>query len=250
MPNKQEQAVADGSIALQADQIKDVIINNGVQIADIIPICRQIYDLNFPRLREEAARVALENVNSFSTALQASLSQNIEGVLLEKLADPDMQFCLNQSLQLVARHGEKIKPELLINLIQAKMAEDTNDFQNLICNQAINVLDKITIKHLHLIFFVGLVNNSLPHISLGHGALDVDDSFLIDIIKKIDKLFCNFYSKFDRCLELEYSDSKYLESLGIFNYDNMPFSYSRANSNMRCDSLKSLMIINKLSKFL
>ncbi|MBC67423.1 MAG: hypothetical protein CL492_00725 [Acinetobacter sp.] len=226
MPNKQEQAVADGSIALQADQIKDVIINNGVQIADIIPICRQIYDLNFPRLREEAARVALENVNSFSTALQASLSQNIEGVLLEKLADPDMQFCLNQSLQLVARHGEKIKPELLINLIQAKMAEDTNDFQNLICNQAINVLDKITIKHLHLIFFVGLVNNSLPHISLGHGALDVDDSFLIDIIKKIDKLFCNFYSKFDRCLELEYSDSKYLESLGIFNYDNMPFSYS------------------------
>ncbi|OTM89248.1 hypothetical protein [Acinetobacter pittii] len=25
---------------------------------------------------------------------------------------------------------------------------------------------------------------------------------------------------------------------------------SRANSNMRCDSLKSLMIINKLSKFL
>ena len=94
-------------------------------------------------------------MNRFSTALQASLSQNIEGVLLEKLADPDMQFCLNQSLQLVARHGEKIKPELLINLIQAKMAEDTNDFQNLICNQAINVLDKITIKHLHLIFFVG-----------------------------------------------------------------------------------------------
>ena len=26
--------------------------------------------------------------------------------------------------------------------------------------------------------------------------------------------------------------------------------YRRANSNMRCDSLKSLMIINKLSKFL
>lgn len=27
-------------------------------------------------------------------------------------------------------------------------------------------------------------------------------------------------------------------------------SHSRANSNMRCDSFKSLMIINKLSKFL
>ncbi|OTU63191.1 hypothetical protein CAT33_13695 [Acinetobacter baumannii] len=28
------------------------------------------------------------------------------------------------------------------------------------------------------------------------------------------------------------------------------FDHNRANSNMRCDSLKSLMIINKLSKFL
>ncbi|MEO4131652.1 hypothetical protein [Acinetobacter pittii] len=35
-------------------------------------------------------------------------------------------------------------------------------------------------------------------------------------------------------------------------HDNSPSHHhnSRANSNMRCDSLKSLMIINKLSKFL
>ncbi|MBP8005874.1 MAG: hypothetical protein KAZ18_03125 [Acinetobacter sp.] len=226
MPNNQEQAVASGSIALQAEQIKDVIINNGVQIAEIIPICNQLFEMNFPRLREEAAKTALENVQKFSLALQTSINENIETIVLEKLADPDIQFCLNQSLQLVARHGEKIKPELLINLIQKKMSEDTNDFENLICNQAINMLDKITIRHLHLILFVGVVDNILPRISLGHSALNVDDSFLIDIIKKIDRVFCDLYFKFDKCLELEYSDSKYLESLGILNFDNMPFSYS------------------------
>ncbi|SSP02878.1 Uncharacterised protein [Acinetobacter baumannii] len=32
--------------------------------------------------------------------------------------------------------------------------------------------------------------------------------------------------------------------------DEELFSHDWANSNMRCDSLKSLMIINKLSKFL
>lgn len=32
--------------------------------------------------------------------------------------------------------------------------------------------------------------------------------------------------------------------------DFWPIDDRRANSNMRCDSLKSLMIINKLSKFL
>jgi hypothetical protein len=226
MPNKQEQAVADGSIALQADQIKNVTINNGVQITEIIPICNQLFETNFPRLREEAAKIAQENVQSFSIALQASISENIETIVIEKLADPDLQFCLNQSVQLAARYGEKAHPDLLIKLINTKMLENTNDFKNLICNQAINVLDKITIKHLHLIFFVGLVNNILPRISLGHGTLDVDDSFLIDIVRKIEKVFCDLYFKFDRCLDLEYSDSKYLESLGILNFDNMPFSYS------------------------
>ncbi|EKU51551.1 hypothetical protein ACINWC323_1795 [Acinetobacter sp. WC-323] len=226
MPNNQEQAVVGGSVALQADQIQDVIINNGVQITEIIPICNQLFEMNFPRLREEAAKIALENVQKFSLALQTSINENVETIVLEKLADPDIQFCLNQSLQLVARHGEKIKPELLINLIQKKLSEDTNDFENLICNQAINMLDKITIRHLHLILFVGVVDNILPRISLGHSALNVDDSFLIDIIKKIDRVFCDLYFKFDKSLELEYSDSKYLESLGILNFDNMPFSYS------------------------
>lgn len=120
MPNKQEQDVQEGSIALQAEQIKDVTINNGVQITEIIPLCNHIFELNFPRLREEAAKIAHENVQTFSIALHESLNQNIENILLTKFADPDMQFCLNQVLQLVARHGKKIKPELLINLIQKK----------------------------------------------------------------------------------------------------------------------------------
>jgi hypothetical protein len=242
MANKQEQNVVDGSIALQADQIKNVTINNGVPITEIIPICNQIFELNFPRLRDEAAKIAYENVQKFSSELQVSLNKNIDVIVLEKLADPDLQFCLNQSLQLVVRHGEKINPELLVSLIQRKMLEDTNDFENLICNQAINMLDKITDKHLHLIIFIGVVNNILPKKYLSDTSINMDESFLIKIVEKIDEVFVNLNFTFFKALGLDYADSKYLESLGIINFDNMPFSYS--SFTLLHDSLGDKVLIN------
>lgn len=225
MANKQEQNVVDGSIALQADQIKDVTINNGVPITEIIPICNQIFELNFPRLRDEAAKIAYENVEKFSSKLQVSLNKNIDVIVLEKLADPDLQFCLNQSLQLVARHGEKINPELLVSLIQRKMLEDTNDFDNLICNQAINILDKITGKNLKLIVFIGLVVSVLPKI-FTLGKLRLDEADILNVILRINDFFEKFYHVFYLGLNSDYLEAKYLESLGIINFDNMPFSFS------------------------
>ncbi|AXW92672.1 hypothetical protein Aba7847_19815 (plasmid) [Acinetobacter baumannii] len=53
-----------------------------------------------------------------------------------------------------------------------------------------------------------------------------------------------------------YKSKKYQNDLWVQNVGQMTFyiglflSINGANSNMRCDSLKSLMIINKLSKFL
>ncbi|RSF44383.1 hypothetical protein [Acinetobacter baumannii] len=41
----------------------------------------------------------------------------------------------------------------------------------------------------------------------------------------------------------------YAKQLKLIDQDTQPEEFM-ANSNMRCDSLKSLMIINKLSKFL
>ncbi len=44
--------------------------------------------------------------------------------------------------------------------------------------------------------------------------------------------------------------AKNAEEIFFISKNNLHISKEWANSNMRCDSLKSLMIINKLSKFL
>ncbi|OTG88878.1 hypothetical protein B9T34_14035 [Acinetobacter sp. ANC 3813] len=223
VPNNQEQAVEGGSIALQAEQINDVTINNGVLITEIIPICNQLFDMNFPRLRDEAAKVALENVHNFSIALQANLNQNIENILLEKLADPDIQFCLNQSIQLAARFGEKAHPDLLIKLINTKMLESTDDFNNLICNQAIEIVPKLVSKHIDFIVFIYLLDTFLPSYEKEddwNNDLKVE-FFLGNINEIIEKLILPF-SQYER---VDLKEAKYLESIGILIHNNNHFAY-------------------------
>ncbi len=53
---------------------------------------------------------------------------------------------------------------------------------------------------------------------------------------------------FEHCLSLPLADRKIKVDLSLIPH--FEDREERANSNMRCDSLKSLMIINKLSKFL
>ncbi len=47
-----------------------------------------------------------------------------------------------------------------------------------------------------------------------------------------------------------YIPNEFFEFVKILDEDEFEIDEVGANSNMRCDSLKSLMIINKLSKFL
>ena len=144
MPNNQEQAVEGGSIALQAEQIKDVTINNGVQITDIIPICNQIFELNFPKLKELASEIANNRVDEFASSLRDNLNNDIQKIVLNKFVDPDVQFLLNDALRNVARKGNKANPKILIDLIKARVIDNQSDFVELVTTQAVEVLSKIT----------------------------------------------------------------------------------------------------------
>ena len=79
----------------------------------------------------------------------------------------------------------------------------------------------------------------------------------------IDELLWAYYANSHQGFCIEYDQEVLLQIKNIQTYcvmeygDDLPklnfnsvFLNNRANSNMRCDSLKSLMIINKLSKFL
>ena len=104
------------------------------------------------------------------------------------------------------------------------------------------------------------------HLPLYHEFLELFDNYEIqnwEAKKFWEKLNINQIYRNDKTKRLMYSGLKvlirfqYLEvnhetsRKNVFSYTETPrMNELRANSNMRCDSLKSLMIINKLSKFL
>lgn len=223
MPNNQEQNVEGGSIALQADHISGLTINAGVQITDVIPLCNQIFELNFPKLREEAAKVANENIEKFSIDLKNSLSKDIEAIVINKLADPDMQFCLNQSLQIVARYGEKVNSHLLIKLINTKMLASTDDFNNLICNQAIEIVPKLVARHIDFIVFVFPIDNFLPKYTKEEDWKA--DQKIEKFLGNINEIIKTLILPFSQYEQVNLKDAKYLESIGALIHNNNHFSY-------------------------
>ncbi|WP_392390371.1 hemerythrin domain-containing protein [Acinetobacter radioresistens] len=76
-----------------------------------------------------------------------------------------------------------------------------------------------------------------PEYNTGIDVIDDQHKRILDYINQIDQNTDRHHTK------------QILDD--IIDYTQSHFTFEeRANSNMRCDSLKSLMIINKLSKFL
>jgi len=224
MGNNKKQAVENNSTAVQADVIENLTIERGLSPKEVEIYCLGLFEYNFPRLRDAAAQKAEENIKIFAKKLKENIEENIEAIVLDKFSDPDVQFHLNDVIQNIARKGEKAHPEILIELIKNKVSKKTDDFDDLICNQSVNLIDKLTTEHIQLLAFIRIVNNFLPSEELMN-ITDMDEQKFILILKKINRGMFFFESILSGSFNLNYIQSKYLESIGLIHFDNMPFAY-------------------------
>lgn len=221
-PNK-KQAAENNSTAIQADVIQNLTIEQGLKPKEVEIYCLGLFESNFPRLRDAAAQQAEQNIEIFAKRLKKEIEENVEKILIDNFSDPDVQFLLNDVVTKIARNGDKAHTEILIELIQNRISKTSNDFDNLICNQAVTVIDKLTKAHIELLAFIRIVNNFLPSIDL---VSSIDEKKLILILKKIDNGVSFFGEVVNEAFDLSYIQAKYLESSGLLHFDNSPFSYS------------------------
>lgn len=224
MGNNQKQDVKNNSTAVQAEVIENLTIESGLSPKEVEIYCLGLFECNFPRLRDAAAQKAEENIKNFAENLKKNIEKNIEAIVIDKFSDPDVQFYLNDVIQNIARKGEKAHPEILIELIKSKVSKKADDFDDLICNQSVNLIDKLTTEHIQLLAFIRIVNNILPSEELMNIS-DMDEQKFILILKKINRGIIFFESIVNASFNLNYIQSKYLESIGLIHFDNMPFSY-------------------------
>ncbi|MDH2613423.1 LPO_1073/Vpar_1526 family protein [Acinetobacter baumannii] len=150
----QSQEVSENSIAIQAGRD----LNIGLSYRDVKEICVDLIEANFPILREEARQISMQYVEEFGRKFFERLQSEDSEITQEKLKDPDVQAAITTSVIHVARMTEKSYQEILCELLAEKI-KNNEDEKNLLLNDAIEVMTKITKNQLLFIVFMHCLRN-------------------------------------------------------------------------------------------
>lgn len=165
MIENQSQDVGDGSLAVQVK--RDLIINQGLQVAELKDLCILFLQQNFPKLRDEAIDAARKNVESYIPILEASIAKQAKNIDPSKIADPDIQASINESVQATARKGQKANCAMLAELVSTRMRSDTSPILSIVAEEAIRLVPRLTptqIAYLTLCFFLNRLQYSVTTI--------------------------------------------------------------------------------------
>lgn len=156
LPDKQKQNVGDNSLALQAQG--DVHVTYGLGYQDVKSICTDLFNTNFPQLREEALAEARKHVQEYSEDLMDSLKSEKPEFLATRLNSPDVQFSINESIMQVAKNSSQEKSKVLKKLIIEKIKSDDEE-RNILINEAIELLPRLSKNQLSFLAFIHSARN-------------------------------------------------------------------------------------------
>lgn len=146
---KSGQSVGDNSSAIQVTG--DAHFGNTT--TEVMAICQLMVKSEMASLREDAFALVDSRAQEFGNQIAEKLSKDVDEKLRAKLADPDMQYTLNQAVVQVARKGFDAKSELLKELIVSKF-KSTEEEENLILDHALDITQRLTTSEIKLLSLV------------------------------------------------------------------------------------------------
>ncbi len=161
---KSGQSVGDNSSAIQVTG--DAYFGNTT--TEVMAICQLMVKSEMASLREDAFALVDSRAQEFGHQIAEKLSKDVDEKLRAKLADPDIQYTLNQAVVQVARKGFDAKSELLKELIVTKIENDQED-QSILIDQALDTTSRLTtndIKFLAFVYFLRSINKMVGSINI------------------------------------------------------------------------------------
>lgn len=201
MADKLKQEVAKNALAVQAG--RDV--NVGMSFTEVERVFTILFENNFPKLQEIAARTAEENVTKFVGKLKEDFVRNSEKIDMSKIAEPDVQYMFNDIMKSNARKGEKANPEILSALVVQRISTDSNDMLSLTCGEAMDIVPKLNTEHISFLTFHQMMYKVF---NLAYTKYTEFEEWGQLIMKVSNNIF-----------ELSDINIKYLEYLGVLSKD-------------------------------
>jgi len=120
-------------------------------IADAERLFELLFKENFPKLQEEAQKIAQQSIEKFCKEFVIKAKTNLNEGEIKKLADPDIQYVLTKSILQAGRRDKKDLRENLSYLIVERIKNSDHDLKSLVYNEAIETIGKLTIDGLKII---------------------------------------------------------------------------------------------------
>lgn len=217
MSDKQEVSKVKDSKIIQAG--RDVLINTGLNAADIIAIVKEVVASELAVYTQNAEIKAEERLKEFSEELVEQLAQKVSDKL-NRFNEPALQFAVREAALSFVKSGKELDKNALIDLMIERVKVDENTTRQKLIDQALRIVPILSQECLDLLSL--LVFRNLQHFGLRDHILpwykSIDD--IIDRAPRIRKLDIAFLSQAGCAIALPgISFSKKCRDVFLENYD-------------------------------
>jgi hypothetical protein len=166
----QEQNVASGGVAVQAKG--DITITTGLSYSDARTIALDVFNANFYKLADSAAKLAVERAEEITDKFLSKLQSEAPARLVEA-QDPDFQYALLTVQKEYARTGDKDLGDLLVDLLVDRSKYEKREILQIVLNEALNTAPKLTESQMAVLALIFLFKYTQNYAVGNHDQLGV-----------------------------------------------------------------------------
>lgn len=149
--------------AIKGTETTQIVEQNnyyGMTAEEVSRLAIGLFMDNFPKLQEEAQRVAQDRVEEFCQKIIQKLQEQGKTDFGE-FSDPDMQFILNKSQHEYARFGTNELLELLSEIIINRVNYNNDYYMKIILDEAIDIAKSLSDMHLNYLSLTFLCKHAI-----------------------------------------------------------------------------------------
>lgn len=154
--DKQRQIVDKNAIAVQTEGDVHIEQNIGMSYSEVKDIANDIFERNFLKMSELAAKTAENRARKITNKAISKLKKEFgEGFV--KASDPDFQSCLYNIQVEYAKTGDDELGDLLTDALVHVCNEDARSLKGIVYKESLKIIPKLTKTHivtLSIIFFL------------------------------------------------------------------------------------------------
>lgn len=177
--NNQKQSAGDNSTQVIANEYHN---HQGIQVGDVIHIVHGLVKNELEIYQQVAELKAQSRFEEFSRSLESAIENKVADKI-DKFSEPSMQYATRAATLGYIKSGDNDQKEMLVNLLIDRLKSDDQSTEQLLIDEAIQILPKLSPKCIAVLTLMTFNNLKVS----GHKS--ILESYLKKLNPIIDSVF-------------------------------------------------------------